>query len=85
VWAYESIGHDFLNVAPRRVRSIELHDFQPDLVNMAIQYGRGVIKAPTGAGKTFVLISILKCLPPKTPTLFLTKNAQGWFTRTGRR
>lgn len=28
------------------------------------------------SGKTFILISLLKCLPPKTPTLFLTKNAQ---------
>lgn len=28
------------------------------------------------SGKTFILVSLLKCLPPKTPTLFLTKNAQ---------
>jgi superfamily II DNA or RNA helicase len=34
------------------------------------------------SGKTFILISLLKCLPPKTPTLFLTKSAslvhQNW-------
>jgi superfamily II DNA or RNA helicase len=82
-WAYESIGDDFLNQwLPDGFDPVELHDFQPDLVNKAIQYGRGIIKAPTGAGKTFILISLLKCLPPKTPTLFLTKNAglvhQNW-------
>lgn len=40
-----------------------------------MRYHRGLITAPTGAGKTNILIGILKCLPPKTPTLFLTKNA----------
>lgn len=74
-WAYDSIGQDFLNEwLPDGFDPIELHDFQPDLVNMAIKYNRGIVKAPTGAGKTFILISILKCLPPNTPTLFLTKN-----------
>jgi superfamily II DNA or RNA helicase len=75
VWATTSIGQDFLNDwLPKGFDPIELHDFQPDLVNQAIRYGRGIVKAPTGAGKTFILISLLKCLPPKTPTLFLTKN-----------
>jgi superfamily II DNA or RNA helicase len=75
VWTQESIGTDFLKGSfPDGVDEFDLHDFQPDLLNQAIKYGRGIIKAPTGAGKTLVLISTLKCLPPKTPTLFLTKN-----------
>lgn len=74
-WAYESIGQDFLNRwLPKGHPEIELHDFQPDLVNKAIKYNRGIIQAPTGAGKTYILISLLKALPPKTPVLFLTKN-----------
>lgn len=74
-WAYDSIDQNFLNNwLPDGFDPIELHDYQPDLVNQTIKYGRGIIKAPTGAGKTFILISILKALPPKTPTLFLTKN-----------
>lgn len=74
-WKSNSIGKDFLNdYLPIGMNPIELHDFQPDLVNKAIDYGRGIIKAPTGAGKTLVLISLIKNLPPKTPTLFLTKN-----------
>lgn len=76
-WAYNSVGADFLNDwLPDDTDPITLHDFQPDLVNQAIKYNRGLVKAPTGAGKTFILISILKALAPKTPTLFLTKNAQ---------
>jgi hypothetical protein len=76
-WAYESIGQDFLNNwLPEDFDPIELHDYQPDLVNKLMKYGRGIIKAPCGAGKTFIMISAMKCLPPKTPTLFLTKNAQ---------
>lgn len=76
-WAYENIGDDFLNQwLPDGFDPIKLHNFQPDLVNQSIKYGRGIITAPTGAGKTFILISAMKCLPPKTPTLFLTKNAQ---------
>jgi superfamily II DNA or RNA helicase len=74
-WAHKSIGQDFLNNwLPAGHTDIELHDFQPDLVNMAIKHGRGVVQAPTGAGKTYILISLLKALPPKTPVLFLTKN-----------
>lgn len=82
-WQHQSINDDFLNGwLPENFDPIKLHDFQPDLVNQAIKYNRGLIQAPTGAGKTFILISILKCLPPKTPVLFLTKNSglvhQNW-------
>jgi superfamily II DNA or RNA helicase len=75
-WAQQSINDNFLNAwIPPGFDPIKLHDFQPDLVNMCIKYNRGLVQAPTGAGKTFILISLLKCLPPKTPVLFLTKNA----------
>lgn len=78
-WQYTDIGQDFLDpwVPPDLKGTFkELHDFQPDLVNIAIRHGRGIIQAPTGAGKTYMMISLMKCLPPKTPTLFVTKNAQ---------
>jgi superfamily II DNA or RNA helicase len=76
-WNQESINKDFLKPWwPAGFESFELHDYQPDLVNQCIKYNRGIVQAPTGSGKTFILISILKCLPPKTPALFLTKNAQ---------
>lgn len=76
-WTHKDIGQDFLKPwFPDGMNPFELHDYQPDLVNQCIKYNRGIVKAPTGAGKTFVLVSLLKCLPPKTPTLFVTKNAQ---------
>lgn len=75
-WQHESIQDNFLNQwLPEDTDPITLHDFQPDLVNQCIKYNRGIVQAPCGAGKTFILISLLKCLPPKTPVLFLTKSA----------
>lgn len=74
-WLYKSIDEKFLNQwLSEGKEEITLHDYQPDLVNKAMFFNRGIIQAPTASGKTFCLISILKCLPPKTPVLFLTKN-----------
>lgn len=74
-WQHDSIDENFLNPwLPSGFEPITLHDFQPDLANKCLKYNRGIVQAPTGAGKTFILISILKSLPPKTPVLFLTKN-----------
>ena len=82
-WVNESIGDQFLNdCLPEGFDPITLHDYQPDLVNQCFKHNRGIVVAPTGAGKTFILVSVLKSLPPKTPVLFLTKNAslvhQNW-------
>lgn len=77
-WLYtpEQITPEFLHPwTPPGKSKIDLHDYQVDYIQKAIRYHRGLITAPTGAGKTFILISILKCLPPKTPVLFITKNA----------
>ena len=76
-WKHPVIDDQFLNnYLPPGKDPITLHDFQPELANLCFKHNRGIVQAPTGAGKTFILISLLKSLPPKTPTLFLTKNAQ---------
>jgi superfamily II DNA or RNA helicase len=68
----ESIDKDFLKQwTPKGSDPLDLYDYQVDLVNQAIKHKRGIVKAPTAAGKTNILISILKALPPNTPTLFL--------------
>lgn len=73
-WLHESIDDQFLNQKlPEGQDPITMYDFQPDLVNQCIKYKRGIVQAPTGAGKTFILISLLRSLPPGTKTLFLTK------------
>jgi superfamily II DNA or RNA helicase len=63
-FAYNEIDKDFLE-------GMELYDYQVDLTNGLIKHRRGVICAPTGAGKTAIMLSILKALPQGTPTLVL--------------
>lgn len=76
-WKQVTVDNNFLNNwLPEGFDPITLYDYQPDLVKKCMQYNRGIVQAPTGAGKTFILVSILNCLPPKTPILFVTKNAQ---------
>lgn len=75
-WKYKSIDENFLNQwLPKNHKPVTLHDYQIDYVHQAIKYDRGLIKAPTSAGKTFIMISIMKCLPESTPILFMTKNS----------
>ena len=76
-WIYDNIKTDFLKPwFPSTENPIEMYDYQSDLVNQCIKHNRGIVQSPTGSGKTFILISIMKCLAPKTPILFITKNAQ---------
>jgi len=42
-----------------------------DLINQVARNHRGVIFAPTASGKTYIMVGILKTLPPGTPTLVL--------------
>ena len=75
-WIHKEIDQQFLDPwIPDGFNMESMHDFQSSLANQAFKYNRGLIQAPTGAGKTLILISILKSLPPKTPVLFLTKNS----------
>lgn len=53
------------------LEGIELYDYQVDLTNALIKHKRGVISAPTGAGKTNIMIAILKALPEGCPVLVL--------------
>lgn len=65
---HDSINENFLH---SKANPITLYDYQVDLVNNAIKNKRCIIKAPTSAGKTEIMIAIMKALPPKTPILFL--------------
>ena len=49
----------------------EMHDYQVDFVNEIINHKRGIVQAPTAAGKTAIMIGILKALPQDCPTLIL--------------
>lgn len=65
-----------------RQYGIKLEDYQVDLINQVIKdrgeslSHRGIIFAPTSAGKTLCMMGILKCLNPNTPTLILANKKQ---------
>ena len=61
----DKIDENFLS------KDFNLYDYQVDLTNALLKHKRGVICAPTAAGKSFILISILKSLPENCPTLVL--------------
>jgi superfamily II DNA or RNA helicase len=50
---------------------IKLYDYQVDYINLMIKHKRGTIFAPTSAGKTLMMIGVLKALSENVPTLVL--------------
>ena len=71
-FAINKIAPDFMNQwLPKGMSPIILEDYQCELANQAIKNKRGIIFAPTSAGKSLIMLSILKSLPPDTKTLIL--------------
>lgn len=77
-FAFDKINENFLNQwLPEKnlhgdpMKPVTLHDYQVDLINQVIKHRRGIIFAPTSAGKSMVMLGILKTLLPNTPTLVL--------------
>ena len=75
---FQNIGENFLNQwLPEKdlngnpMKPVVLYDYQVELINQVIKHRRGIIFAPTSAGKTNIMLGILKSLPPNTPTLVL--------------
>ena len=81
-WRVSQINDQFLNywlseynasvTAEEQQKDYTLRDFQPDVVNGVLKHFRGLVVAPTGTGKTAVMISLVKCLPKHCPTLILS-------------
>lgn len=53
------------------MKPVELRDYQIDYINQSIKNRRGVVFAPTSAGKTAIMIGTLLTVPEGTPTLVL--------------
>ena len=75
---FDSVDENFLNQwLPEKdshgepMSPIKLYDYQVDLINQVIKHRRGVIFAPTSAGKSKVMLGIIKTLPANTPILVL--------------
>lgn len=74
-WKYKKVGPKFLRQFQPDDEQFDLYDYQVDAINSVIKNYRGIVKYPTGAGKTAIMAGIMKSLPEKTPVLFLTKGA----------
>jgi superfamily II DNA or RNA helicase len=71
----ETIGPDFLEPWNKSGKKFTLQDYQWDLSNQLFRFRRGIIQAPTSAGKTAVMMAIIKNLREGTPTLLLTNQS----------
>jgi superfamily II DNA or RNA helicase len=77
-FSISQVNQDFLNqwlpattVHGDPMKPVTLFDYQVELINQVIKHRRGIIFAPTSAGKSMIMLGILKTLPPNTPTLVL--------------
>jgi len=77
-FAFDCVKEDFLNewlpeksLSGDPMKPVTLYDYQVELINQAIKHRRGIIFAPTSAGKTNIMLGILKSIAPNTPTLVL--------------
>jgi superfamily II DNA or RNA helicase len=55
------------------VSGLSLRDYQEDLVSMALSKRGCIVQAPTGSGKTMVLLAVLQALRGRTGVVFFTK------------
>lgn len=53
---------------------VTLHDYQVDYINQVASEPRGIVRSPTGSGKSLCIVGVLKTLPPNTPTLVMTRS-----------
>jgi hypothetical protein len=63
-FAVQEVGNDWLP-------GISLRDYQVEYINQSIKHKRGIIYSPTGSGKSFIMVGIIKAVSPSTPTLVL--------------
>jgi superfamily II DNA or RNA helicase len=62
-----------LEYSSSSVEGIDFRDYQETLAKQALKLKSCIIKAPTGAGKTIILASILNALKGKTGLVFFNK------------
>jgi superfamily II DNA or RNA helicase len=55
-------------------KTIELHNFQTEVANLALREQRGIIKCATGGGKTLIFTAMLKAMKNKYPAIILMRS-----------
>ena len=64
------------------IDTIPYYDYQKELIKKALYDKRGVIKAPTGSGKTLITAGIIKSLASKHKKMIVLFNAKQLLTQT---
>jgi len=64
------------------IDTIPYYDYQKELIKKALYDKRGVIKAPTGSGKTLITAGIIKSLAYKHKKMIVLFNAKQLLTQT---
>ena len=62
------------------IKPFSLYDFQQKLITKALQNHRGIVKAPTGSGKTLIMAALIKAWAGKKMVLLF--NAKQLLTQT---
>lgn len=65
---------DYTPITADMFENRTLRDYQVELGNSALRQRRGIIKSPTGSGKTTVFLSIVKALSEGVPTMVLFRS-----------
>ena len=73
----EEVGYSL-----ERIENIPYYDYQEELINKALHEKRGVIKSPTGSGKTLITAGIIKSLASKHKKMIVLFNAKQLLTQT---
>jgi len=78
VWG-ESRSYNTLNV-PHEIEGFTYYDYQKELIEKALMEQRGVIKSPTGSGKTLIMAGLVKALMGRKMVILF--NAKQLLTQT---
>lgn len=62
------------------VPNYKFYDYQEDLIKLGLQQKRGVIKSPTGSGKTLILAGLIQALHPRRMVILF--NSKQLLTQT---
>ena len=63
-----------------KIKNFTYYDYQKDLIGIALKNKRGVVKSPTGSGKTLIMAGIVKAL--KNKKIVILFNAKQLLTPT---
>jgi superfamily II DNA or RNA helicase len=68
----EAIYPYFLNTIPVIIDGIDYYDYQAESISIMLSSGRGVIKLPTGSGKSIVVGGFVRTILDENPDLKIT-------------